>query len=185
MSNLLVRLLLAILLIPLAALFYLVVQVLTDRMDSISRETSFILGGIAMWCVAAPYWIMLWRGTVLWTMKRRIVTLLVALGSSVVAVAIGVVIKQIMGGDQFGTFVGSIAAPLFWLVGTVFAWRESSDERIQRLRAAGTKVLVCPGCGYNLTGLKEARCPECGLQMTLDQLVAAQPRESSAELSET
>jgi rubrerythrin len=36
----------------------------------------------------------------------------------------------------------------------------------------------CPSCGYNLTGLNEARCPECGAKFTLDELFAAQPRET-------
>lgn len=31
--------------------------------------------------------------------------------------------------------------------------------------------LPCPKCGYNLTGLREARCPECGATYTLDELV--------------
>jgi len=184
MSNLLVRLLLAILLIPLAGLLYTVVEVLTET-GRWSSGVPFIISGIVMWCLAAPYWILLWRGSVQWTMKRRLLTLLAAVGSSLVGIVIAIAINQFTRGDQFGVFAGSVAAPLLWLVATLFVWRESSDERIQRLRAAGTKVLVCPACGYNLTGLKEARCPECGLQMTLDQLVAAQPRESSAELSET
>jgi predicted Zn-ribbon and HTH transcriptional regulator len=32
--------------------------------------------------------------------------------------------------------------------------------------------MACPNCGYNLTGLREARCPECGSQFTLDELFA-------------
>jgi hypothetical protein len=35
-------------------------------------------------------------------------------------------------------------------------------------------------CGYNMAGLKTAVCPECGGAFTLDQFVAAQPRESGA-----
>ena len=37
----------------------------------------------------------------------------------------------------------------------------------------GIDAIACPTCGYNLTGLREARCPECGSQFTLDQLYAA------------
>ena len=45
-------------------------------------------------------------------------------------------------------------------------------------------TILCPVCGYNLTGLREARCPECGGTFTLDQLAASQPQrnEHPAEL---
>jgi hypothetical protein len=42
--------------------------------------------------------------------------------------------------------------------------------------AAFGSTVVCPLCGYNLTGLRQAACPECGDTFTLDQLAAAQPR---------
>ncbi|MDB5303490.1 MAG: hypothetical protein JWM97_1039, partial [Phycisphaerales bacterium] len=43
--------------------------------------------------------------------------------------------------------------------------------------------VVCPTCGYNLTGLTATRCPECGSQFTLDELMAAQPGREGEELS--
>ena len=31
---------------------------------------------------------------------------------------------------------------------------------------------ICPGCGYNLTGLESARCPECGRYVSWTELRA-------------
>ena len=61
---------------------------------------------------------------------------------------------------------------------------ETARERAERLNASGRDGVVCPTCGYNLTGLTEPRCPECGSQFTLDQLLASQPSRATAELVE-
>ena len=50
-------------------------------------------------------------------------------------------------------------------------------DRAGAFRQAAGDVLFCPKCGYNMTGLYEARCPECGSRYTLDQLAAAQKQE--------
>jgi len=63
-------------------------------------------------------------------------------------------------------------------LGTVIAWRETPRERADRLARLGAAI-VCPLCGYNLAGFREARCPECGGSFTLDQLAATQPLPSS------
>jgi rubrerythrin len=68
-----------------------------------------------------------------------------------------------------------------WLIGTAIIWRETAKERGERLRHMGIHTLTCPNCGYNLTGLREAKCPECGAAYTLDQLYAS-IAESHAEL---
>jgi rubrerythrin len=66
----------------------------------------------------------------------------------------------------------------------VFIWRETAQERVARLKTAGVDTIVCSVCGYNMTGLKEARCPECGVQYTLDQLYASQPSRDNVALEE-
>ena len=37
----------------------------------------------------------------------------------------------------------------------------------------------CPGCGYNLRGLRSGVCPECGKQLTLDMFHESPPRPFS------
>lgn len=36
----------------------------------------------------------------------------------------------------------------------------------------------CPGCGYNLRGLRESSCPECGYQTSLEALIAVATKRS-------
>jgi len=84
---------------------------------------------------------------------------------------------------EFTAFVGSTLGILFWLASTVLLWKETAAERMERLRQASGDVVLCPKCGYNLTGLHEALCPECGSRFTLNQLYAAQQREHMADAS--
>ena len=105
-----------------------------------------------------------------------------AIGCAVIGAIAGTICNSVERG--FGAFVGSTSPILLWLVATCFIWRESAAERTERLSNAGRNAVVCPTCGYNLTGLKEPRCPECGSQFTLDQLLASQPSRGAAELVE-
>lgn len=179
MSNLIVRLLLSILMIPLAIILFIVVVV---SMEQTLRMEAPIVAGSASWVFIAIYWIALWRDAVRWDFWRKVATLIAAVLSALTAMIVAVVLDNIA--HNLGTVIGSLTAPLLWLVSTLLIWRETSTERVERLRAAGSKVLVCPACGYNLTGLREVRCPECGMQMTLDELIAAQPTQGGAELED-
>jgi hypothetical protein len=46
----------------------------------------------------------------------------------------------------------------------------------------GRDAVVCPNCGYNLTGLSGTRCPECGKQYTINELLAEQPARAAADV---
>jgi hypothetical protein len=186
MSRLLARILLAVLMIPCACMVYLVVFVLRREWQrSIEYTTweeqmriAYIVSGVLTWTFVAAWWYLLWHKSVRWTGWRVGLTLLLVLACVTFGVFVGFVINSFQG--TFGDFVGSVAAPLAWLVGSVVAWRESASERAARATAANRDAVVCPTCGYNLTGLTEPRCPECGARYTLDQLMAAQPGRMAA-----
>jgi hypothetical protein len=185
MSRSIARILLAILLWPLAALVYMIVFfVVLEGLHHVGyyvdRATySSAVAGCVTWGFIGGYWVMLWRGGVRWTARRRGMTLLAVIGSIGVAAVVGAVMGGVVE-REFGWFIASVTAPLLWVVATVLAWRESSDERAARLANSGRDAVVCPTCGYNLTGLREARCPECGTQFTIDQLLASQPAGAAA-----
>jgi hypothetical protein len=100
-------------------------------------------------------------------------TFLAAGGAVVVGFMAGVLVYPIE--RDVGEFVGCVTAPLAWLIAATIIWRETPLERSQRLGPISKTGIVCPNCGYNLTGLQSTRCPECGTQYTLDELLASQP----------
>ena len=188
MSQLIARILLAIFVIPVASLVYLVTFVKCERWIEIAnynsyRETEqlrFFLTGLVTWAFVGAWWILLWWKSVRWNGARLWLTA----GCAAIAAGAGLLIAVLLNQAHrtFGDFIGSAAAPLFWIVGTIFIWRETAAERAARVDSSGRNSIVCPTCGYNLTGLKESRCPECGTQFTLDQLLASQPGRGQAEI---
>jgi hypothetical protein len=167
---------LAILMLPAAAAVYfgaVVVGFELPRFGSwgyqSQRWVPFLFAGAINWAFVAAYWILLWRRTVRWTATRRRLTALVTLGSAAAGLVAGLAIHLIE--DEVSGFFGSTVAPIVWLIATTLVWRESNDERAERIAGPGT--VFCPSCGYNLSGLHGTRCPECGKEFTLDALLAA------------
>jgi hypothetical protein len=196
MSRLIATILLAILMFPLAAVFYVVVYVtheqfwrwssLPYRWGGYSYEIRAIYGfastGLLTWAFIAVYWWILWRKQVQWTPKRRLGTVGWVVGAVLLGTFAGAAAGTVLN-KQFGAFIGSVTAPLLWVFGTVLAWRESPAEHAERIASlGGADALTCPTCGYNLTGLRGTRCPECGNEFTLDQLLASQPSHAQIEL---
>jgi hypothetical protein len=183
MSHLIARLLLSMLVFPLAGLVYTVALVIYfETAGRYGRDEGWVVAGAVTWAFVAVYWVLLWHKSVRWESGRVGITVIAAIVAAVAGTIIGAICNTIERG--FGSFVGSTSAILLWLVATCFLWRESPAERAERVGAGGRDGVVCPTCGYNLTGLKEPRCPECGSQFTLDQLFASQPSRAAAELVE-
>ena len=134
--------------------------------------------------VVAAYWLLLWRSGVAWT-ARRIVWTAVASAAAVTAdlaaPAVLTALDDVYGSaSRANAMAFTIGVIAMWLMATVFIWRETPAERAARVGASGSSAVACPTCGYNLTGLGEARCPECGSRFTLDELLAAQPARAAA-----
>jgi uncharacterized paraquat-inducible protein A len=184
MSRLVARILLTVLLFPAAILFYCIALILIERLiirgESRAITITLIPGSLFM----IVYWFLLWRRGVSWTPQRIRGTLWSAAAAVLAGAMIGGGIRATLSYyDQFiGTFFGVASALVIWIIITIFIWRESEAERAARLSRANSDALVCPTCGYNLTGLRETRCPECGTQFTLNELYAAQPQRATAEL---
>jgi DNA-directed RNA polymerase subunit RPC12/RpoP len=184
MSHLVSRIMLAIFMLPLAAVTYVLSIIVGENMTRGGNFNNFMareavegaVAGVITWAFVSLYWFLLWRKSVMWTGKRRLLTCLAAGGLLAgmlffLFLALATSDSTAMGFHMFGT----ILAPLLWLIATVFIWRETPAERGRRVRSTGNAGVACPTCGYNLTGLSESRCPECGSRFTLDELMAAQP----------
>ena len=169
MSHLLARIMLALLMLPLAAVAYtLMLFLLADTV--MSDEVLLIMTtNVTVAALVATYWVLLWRSTVRWTASRITLSLLAIPACALGGLVIGVM--DVWFSNWFGSFIGGVFAITTWPAVTVLIWRERASERIGRLQRAGAGVLPCPRCGYNLTGLRAATCPECGASFTLDELL--------------
>lgn len=178
MTHLVARLILAMLILPITGAVFVLLFVLVIVPSSGAPTPARVL---TLWTViylfVGAYWTLLWSSLVRWTARRITSTVLAAPASLFVGVLMGTFVHSALGGvpTAMAILVGGGVVPMCWVVATVFIWRETSRERIERLTRANRNVIVCPHCGYNLTGLNEARCPECGSRFTLDKLLAAQP----------
>lgn len=184
MSRLLVRLLLAMVVVPTAVVVYFVSFILFE--SQISLFFAFIWSGAFTWLFAAAAWLAIWRESVRWTTLRKWGTLLLAPLALLAGVLLGTLGTAGLWGPEpdLIAFIASTLAILFWLGSTALLWQETAAERAERLRQSAGDAVRCPRCGYNLTGLYEAACPECGSRFTLDQLYGAQHREVIADAAE-
>ena len=173
MTALLARILLAIIMFPLALCLYVLATILLDDWFGLRFVKACTYSNVLITLLVILYWIALWYRSIPWSNKRTFLTLLL----SVACVVAGFVPGQLTQAKDVEVFVGGFVAILAWLAFSVLIWRETPAERAERIRRAAGDVLFCPKCSYNMTGLYESRCPECGSKYTLDQLFAAQKTE--------
>ena len=181
MSRLLARIMLAVFMLPVGSIIYLIVFcVLYEDVLRRREEACFVVAGVVTALFVGVYWLLLWYRSVRWTRSR----VACSVASVVGALAVGGLVAWLMSGvgREMGYFLFGPAATFVWLVLTIFVWRETAAERARRIDVRGLGALVCPACGYNLTGLRQATCPECGARYTMDELVASQPSRQADEL---
>ena len=186
MSPLISRILLTVLLFPLAAMFNLIVFIVLDR--HLDGDMEVLIPSLITDAFIAAYWLLVWRKGVKWTPRRVRLTFWAAAGAAMAGAIIGGIVRATadgFGNSEVAIYTGTVSMPLLWIVTSILAWRETAEERAERLHRAGADTLVCPACGYNLTGLRESRCPECGASFTLNELLAAQPSRVPAEIETT
>lgn len=185
MTRLIARLILAMLILPLTGVIIVLWIAILAGIGSAGPPP--VIAIVGMWLVVdtfvAAYWILLWRENVQWTQARRSSTILAGVLAIVCCILLGALIRFGFHGPGFGAaMIGGGIGPIVWVLATVLIWRETPQERVERLSRLGADSICCPICGYNMTGLRESRCPECGGQFTLDQLLAAQPNKDTATI---
>lgn len=137
---------------------------------------STLLTNLGTGALLAVAWVLLWRREVHWT-RRRTTATAVAGGLALLPATVMFLLVANTIDDDLGMILAGLTWAVIWLGGTTIIWRETPLERAERTKGGGEFKVRCPSCGYDLTGLSEARCPECGTRYTVDQLLGSQIRE--------
>jgi hypothetical protein len=190
MTATIARLILAMLILPATgAVFLLAFLAIVVRSAGNGAPTmgAVVLLWVVVYTFVATYWILLWRSTVRWTPARVRNTALAGLAAVGVGTGFAIALVSVAPGipHVIAALLGGGSVPIVWVLATVLLWRETPAERLARMsNLVANPTVLCPICGYNLSGLREARCPECGGGFTLDELAATQPQrdEHPAEL---
>lgn len=179
MTRTVARLILAMLLLPATGAVFILLFLALIPMAGPPAVGRLLLMWAALYGFVGVYWIVLWHDMVPWNRSRVVRTALATVLSLAggCAVALGCLALNRMLPLQIAVLIGGGTVPITWVLSTVLIWRETAAERLGRLTAHGMPVLACPLCGYDLSGLTEARCPECGSSFTLEQIVLARPRK--------
>ncbi len=184
MSQLVARILLALFVVPLGLIVYFISLFLFESnrrsYSDNSYEITLVATGVITWVFTAAYWMLLWRRQIRWSAQRITGTVLLFPAAAFIACVIGALFNHVERNIGYG--FGGVIAPLAWLIGTIILWRETKAERAARITLTSADGVTCPTCGYNLTGLSDARCPECGTKFTLNDLFARQPHREAARL---
>lgn len=172
-----VRIVLAILLFPVAEFLPGLIEMYnvyngSGWPPSIQRA---LVGPVLTNIIMVSYWILLWRRQVHWTQSRVGWTSLIGVASLAFGAALVALFVTFAKDDiAIGIMTLGDVPSYTWILGTAFVWRETRQERLERLKGFGTERVSCPVCKYSMTGLRESRCPECGAQFTIDELFSAQ-----------
>jgi hypothetical protein len=153
-------------------IFYFVCFATIERRFGILRPSSPYVANAICGALFVLVWYLIWRRDVRWTRVRLRNTLISLLGTIAIAIGISYVVnpRWWVGSDLILAWA---CWAVLWISLTGVVWRETMAERLGRTEQARTRTLRCPSCGYNMTGLHDARCPECGTQYTLDQIVSS------------
>ena len=174
MSQVLSRVMLAVALLFAAPVVCTTIIIVLDKTSGWDDERVLTVANLATCAAFGACWVLIWRRQVRWTFHRRTLTMLSVLGATGVAFGVfGIICAFVGWADEAAIVLAALAWPPAWIALTAYVWRETPMERAGRLKNLAPGGLACPQCGYNLTGLRQARCPECGTQFTLDELFAS------------
>lgn len=187
MTRVVVRLILTILLAPLAAVMAIGTVLFADFglvFRSRDREAVVaILLSVSAYVLAVLIGV-IWMGVVRWNRSRRRRTFWAcsaAIFAATFAVFFGLWLFEWT--RNYLAPIVSMNALIALALGASFPilWRESASERLERLSSMSRHATRCPHCRYDLAGATTLICPECGLTLTLGTLLQETTRRSGAD----
>ncbi len=180
MTRLLVRLVLAMLTLPICGAVFvagMLLAVATAPGGGPPTPIAVSLVWLVVYLVLGAYWTLVWAALVRWTARRVALTAIAALPSVAIALVF-VLLASSLGPaappGEIAAILGGGLPPIAWVFATMLIWRETAAERAERLARLGVEALRCPLCAYSMRGLHTSDCPECGARFTIEQLLSAQ-----------
>lgn len=191
MPRVVARLLITILLVPIAIVFHVAVGGLCSYLaysvggiwpDTEVLQAVLIVVGLAIAGTVslAVFWL-LWRGVVAWTPRRRAYTWRIAIYAALLAAAQAVGWFVVFADPEKSSAIadaGIVLITLLVMIVWVIVWIETPAERTKRLSVYGIAKALCPNCRYDMSGLTNLRCPECGQEYSLGGLIEETSRRS-------
>ena len=159
----------AVALVPLVCGVYVMVFLLLDDLTGWSENVLWVIANVMGASVVALGWVLAWRRGVRWTLLLRRETGILCAGLVVFCGCSGLIESSTDWIDSLRVNLPLLVAGVFMVV-TAWRWQGRSaalawdEDEVQP---------HCVACGYNMTGLHQARCPECGRSYTLDELFEA------------
>ncbi|MAT81438.1 MAG: hypothetical protein CMJ29_07315 [Phycisphaerae bacterium] len=184
MTKLIARLIMATMLFPLGVIVFIAMIAVASTFTRGPSSLTFLLIWFVEYLFTGVYWIMLWKPIVKWTPQRVSLTGLVAIISLAIGFVFMGIILAFTRDLEPAIALGGLAPPVSFLLLTIWVWQEREDERLERLSRAEGIPIECPGCQYDMRGLKTTLCPECGSSPTLHQLYAGQKSHDAYEISQ-
>jgi hypothetical protein len=134
-------------------------------------RTALLISDVVTGALFLGAWILIWRNRLVWTTGLFLKTVLCVLAGLVAGgLAYFAIVAQTSSLDEVGIIVAGLAWFAVVVGGTGLIWFTEPASARRFESADDSRPVTCPKCGYNMTGLKQARCPECGTQYTLDEL---------------
>jgi hypothetical protein len=134
-------------------------------------RTALLASDVVTGALFLGAWILIWRNRLVWTTRVVLKTVLCVLAGLVAGgLAHSAFVAQTSRLDNEGIIFGGLAWLAVVVGGTGLIWFTEPASARRFESADDSRPVTCPKCGYNMTGLKQARCPECGTQYTLDEL---------------
>jgi len=184
MPKLVVRILLSVFLLPLAAMVYPAALYIASRLSTGGRYSDrhiaqYLVAGLTTWAFVITYWVLVWRGALKRISHWRSAALFCAVPAPMIAGLIGLALSRI--DEELGLRVGTEMVSLIWLITTLFFWMENDIERESRELGRKIRQVYCPKCGYDMRAQRDLRCPECGSEFSVGELMELQSGASAQE----
>jgi hypothetical protein len=121
---------------------YVLVYIWLDRLSRLSDAQALLIADAVAALVFSCAWIVIWRSCIRWTRARIMWTGVAWVLAVIPAIAIFFLTVGISPYDEeLGCVLGGLSWWAAWMFGTAIVWRESEQERVERVSGSHPALL--------------------------------------------